>query len=98
MLFPDAETAKQYLDITVRGGAKAELLRQWRSDINLAYKKVEQTDVSEEEADQARKMVQLQLRTCEVCSTVIDPIDIVYMKVCHICEKTLKQSIEKFRK
>jgi ParB family chromosome partitioning protein len=98
MQFPDELSARQYLEITMKGGAKPELLRQWRNDIAAVYQRVDSLELTEEEANNQRKLVQMQLRTCEVCSTVMDPIDIVYMKVCHLCQKTLVRSIEKFQK
>jgi ParB/RepB/Spo0J family partition protein len=98
MQFPDEMSARQYLEITLKGGAKPELLRQWRNDIAVVYQRVEALELNEEEANTQRKLVQMQLRTCEICGTVMDPIDIVYMKACHLCEKTLKKSIEKFQK
>ena len=98
MQFPDEASAKQYLGICIEGGAKSDLLRRWRQDVEQAYRVVDQSAEELEAAATARTLVRMQLLTCECCATVMDPSDIVYLKVCHLCEKTLKKSISSFRK
>jgi ParB/RepB/Spo0J family partition protein len=97
MLMPDETYADQYLEVTIKGGAKAELIRQWRYDVETLFKRNEKIDDGTVDYEQERKMVQLAMRTCEICHTVTDPTDIKYLKVCTICHNTLLKSIEKFK-
>jgi len=97
MQFPSEKSAMEYLAITVQSGATSDLLRRWRAEQEMAFKEIESGGISEEDARQQRTLVQLQLRSCEVCGQVVDPTDLQYLKVCHTCGKTLIKSVEKFR-
>lgn len=98
LLMPDEGSAKQYLDIAKKGGAKADLIRSWRNDLVHAYKKIEEGPGEEIDHEEQRQLVRIQFLKCEMCSAVTDPVDLTYMKVCSVCYKTLLGEIAKCRK
>lgn len=97
LLMPDEKTAAAYVEIVIKGGAKAELIRQWRNEAVAAYRKIEDSEEDEAKREEKRVLVQLQFRKCEMCATVSDPIDLVYMRVCNVCHKTLSSELDKLK-
>jgi len=98
LLMPTENDAKQYLQIAVKSGATADLLRAWRSDLGVAYKKIEGEELSEEARESKRDEIRLLFRRCELCSTVTDPADLVYLRTCRVCYNTMLKEIEKARR
>lgn len=98
LLMPDEDVANQYLEITIQGGANADLLRQWRRDVAVAYQKVEEEETTPEEKEAERQALRLLFRKCEICSTVTDPADLTYIKACRVCNNIVTTELNKFKK
>ena len=97
-LMPDEQTARQYLDIVLQGGANANMIRTWRNDIVNVYKKIESEEPSEEERAHARDIVRLEFRKCEICNMVTDPADLVFLKTCKTCKRTLEDTLQRLER
>lgn len=91
-LFPTEQSADRYCNVCIEGGSTPKLLRTWRVQEQNAFAESEKKEPTEDLTESIRNEMGLRLVMCECCRSTHFPQDVVYLRLCHGCETTIKKA------